>query len=292
VPKPVFATAFFAHSTELVWKMALVLGRTGDAQRYGKLSEQIKSAFNRAYVKPDGKIEGDTQAGYALALHFNLLPEDLRRQAVKRMIEGFARYDGHMSTGIHASHRMMMELSRYGHDEEAYRLLTLRTFPSWGFMIANGATTIWERWDGYVNGRGFQNPGMNSFNHWAIGAVGEWMWRNIVGIHPDEDHPGFEQFELRPVPGGDLTWAKGTYNSIRGPISSEWKIQGRQFSWKITVPPNTQATLYVPTKAAKEVKEGDRPASRVNGVKFLRTTENGAPVYLVGSGTYSFTAPY
>lgn len=292
VPKPVFASAFFAHSTELVAKMASLLGRTEDARRYGLLFEHIKSAFNRAYVKPGGRIEGNTQAGYALALHFNLLPEDLRRQAVAHMIEGFQRYGGHMSTGIHSSHRMMMELSRYGHDEEAYRLLTLRTFPSWGFMIENGATTMWERWDGYVKGRGFQNPGMNSFNHWAIGAVGEWMWRNIIGIHPDEEHPGFEQFVLRPVRGGDLTWAKGTYDSIRGPIASEWNIQGGQFSWKITVPPNTHAVVYVPTKAAKDVKEGGRPVSQAKGVKFLQVTEGGVPVYRVGSGTYSFTAPF
>ena len=292
VPKPVFATAFFAHSTELVAKMASVLGRADDAQRYRKLFERIKAAFNQAYVKPDGKMEGDTQAGYALALHFNLLPENLRSQAVKHMIEGFERYGGHMSTGIHASHRMMMELSRYGHDEEAYRLLNLRTFPSWGFMIENGATTIWERWDGYVKGRGFQNPGMNSFNHWAIGAVGEWMWRNIIGIHPDEEHPGFEQFVLRPVPGGGLTWAKGRYDSIRGPIASEWEIRGGQFSWKIIVPANTQAIIYVPTKSANDAREGGVPASQAKGVKFLRVTGDGAPVFQVGSGAYSFTAPF
>ena len=208
------------------------------------------------------------------------------------MIEGFERYDGHMSTGIHASHRMMMELSRYGHDEEAYRLLNLRTFPSWGFMIENGATTIWERWDGYVKGRGFQNPGMNSFNHWAIGAVGEWMWRNIIGIHPDEEHPGFEQFVLRPVPGGGLTWAKGRYDSIRGPIASEWEIRGGQFSWKIIVPANTQAIIYVPTKSANDAREGGVPASQAKGVKFLRVTGDGAPVFQVGSGAYSFTAPF
>jgi alpha-L-rhamnosidase len=291
VPKPVFATAFFAHSTELVSKMAAVLGREEESKRYSTLFEQIKAAFNRAYVKPDGRIEGDTQAGYALALAFDLLPDDLRAKAAAHMIEGFRRYDGHLSTGIQASHRLMLALSRYGHLEEAYRLLNLRTFPSWGFMIENGATTIWERWDGYVKGRGFQNPGMNSFNHWALGAVGEWMWRNIIGINPDDDHPGYREFVLRSRPGGGLSWAKGAYDSIMGRIASEWRIEGGTFTWKIAVPPNTVATIYVPTKDAKSVKEDGKPAAEADGVRFVRV-EDGAAVYRVGSGTYSFMAPY
>jgi len=135
VPKPIFATAFWAHSTDLVARMAEVLGKTEDAARYHGLFDEIRAAFNRAWVKPDGRIEGDTQAGYALALHFNLLPEELRPAAARHMIEGFARYGGHLSTGIHGTNRLMLELARAGEVGEAYRLALLRTFPSWGFMI-------------------------------------------------------------------------------------------------------------------------------------------------------------
>ncbi len=200
VPKPVFATAFFAHSTELVAKMAAVLGRETEAERYRELFAGIKAAFNAAYVKADVRIEGNTQAGYALALRFDPLPEELGSRAARHMVDALDRYDGHLSTGIQTTNRLMLELTRNGYDEEAYRLLSLRTFPSWGFMIENGATTIWERWDGYVKGRGFQNPGMNSFNHWAIGAVGEWMWRHIVGINPDEAQPGSSTSSFGHVP--------------------------------------------------------------------------------------------
>ncbi|MCX6620715.1 MAG: family 78 glycoside hydrolase catalytic domain, partial [Acidobacteria bacterium] len=150
IPKPMFATAFWAHSTDLVARMAGVLGKTEEAAQYRKLHENIRAAFNQTWVKPDGSIESGTQSAYALALHFDLLPEELRVPAVKNLEAGLERYHGHLSTGIHATHRLMLELARGGRTEEAYRALMLRSFPSWGFMIENGATTIWERWDGYV----------------------------------------------------------------------------------------------------------------------------------------------
>ncbi len=267
VPKPVFATAFFAQSAGLVGRMAAVLGREQEAARYGGLAARIREAFNRAYVQPDGTIAGDTQAGYALALHFDLLPEALRARAFERMLARFEPYGGHLSTGIHSTHRLMLELARHGRSDEAYRLLNLRTFPSWGFMLENGATTIWERWDGYVKGRGFQNPGMNSFNHWALGAVGEWMWRVILGIEPDDAGPGFRRFSIRPRPGGGLKWARGTYDSIRGPIVVEWRIAGGRLTLKAGVPPNTTARIVVPAKTGPEE-------------------------HVVGSGEHSYTVAY
>lgn len=283
VPKPVFATAFFAHSAELVSKMAAVLGRESESRRYRDLFERIKTAFNHAYVKADGGIEGDTQAGYALALNFNLLPEPLRAASARRMVDGFTRYEGHLSTGIQSTHRLMLELSRNGYVDEAYRLLNLRSFPSWGFMIENGATTIWERWDGYVKGRGFQNPGMNSFNHWAIGAVGEWMWRNIAGINPEEAAPGFKHFTIRPQPGGGLSWATCSYESIRGRIASAWRMENGTFTLKVTVPPNTTAEVYLPARDQQSASVRDSPAE----ARFLRM-EDRAAVYAVGSGSYEF----
>ncbi len=291
VPNVIFATAFFAHSTELVSKMAELLGRKEDAQRYGQLSQQIKTVFNQRFVKPDGRIEGDTQGGYALALSFNLLPDDLRPKAALYMVENIRRYQNHLSTGIQTSHRAMLELTRYGYSDVGWQLLTNRTFPSWLYMIDNGATTIWERWDGYVKGRGFQDAGMNSFNHWAFGAVGEWMWRCIAGLNPDDTQPGWKHFSIAPKPGGGLTWARGEYQSIRGLITAFWQVEGGRIVLKVSIPPNTTATVYVPTRQPEAVTESARPVEQAIGVKYLRA-EKDAAVYEVGSGSYVFESPF
>ncbi|MFN0169131.1 MAG: family 78 glycoside hydrolase catalytic domain [Bryobacteraceae bacterium] len=289
-PKALVGTAFFAHSTELVSRMAAVLGRREQAASYKDLFEQIKSAFQRAYLKPGGLLESDTQAAYSLALHFNLLPESERAAALQHMLDGFGRYDGHLSTGFLSTHRLLFELARAGRYDDAYRLLNLRTFPSWGFMIENGATTIWERWDGFVKGRGFQDPGMNSFNHWAFGAVGEWMWKEIIGINPDDEHPAYQRFAIRPRPGGGLTWAKGSYESIRGPIRVWWRLEGDAFLLDVSVPPNTTATVHVPDAASAKVTESGKPAAHAKGVLRVRDEEQ-ASIFEVGSGEYRFRSP-
>jgi alpha-L-rhamnosidase len=289
VPKEIFATMMFAYAADLVSRMAQVLGKDDAATKYKRLFEDIKVAFNKAYVAEDGRIQGDTQAGYAIALHFDLLPAELRPLAVKHMLEGIDRYKGHMSTGFHSTYRMMLELTASGHNDVAYKLINNRTFPSWGYSIENGATTIWERWDGYVKGRGFQNKGMNSFNHYAIGAVGEWMYRVILGINNDDAHPAYEHFVIRPYPGGGLKWARGSYDSIRGRIDSSWSVADTRLRLDVRIPANTTATIYVPAKDAASVMESGRPASASSGVKFLRV-DDGAVVFLVQSGSYSFGA--
>ena len=291
VPSQVFSTAYFAHSTDLVAKMAGVLGRKEDAQRYGELFQQIKAAFNQRFVKPDGRIEGDTQGGYALALDFNLLPDELRPKAASLLVENIRRYQNHLSTGIQTTHRAMLELTRNGHNEVAWQLLTNRTVPSWLGMVDNGATTIFERWDGYVKGRGFMDGGMNSFNHYALGAVGEWMWRNIAGLNPDDAQPGWKHCVISPRPGGGVTWARSEYDSIRGPIRSDWRVAGGRFILKVTIPPNTTATVAVPTMQPGDVTESGQPAANAKGVKFLRA-EKDTVLYEAGSGTYIFEAPF
>lgn len=287
VPKEIFATMMFAYATDLLSRMATVLNRDDEAKKYAALFSDIRTAFNKAYVSEDGHIQGDTQAGYALALHFELLPEKMRAMAFAHMLDGIARYNGHMSTGFHSTYRMMLELTRAGHNEVAYDLINNRTFPSWGYSIENGATTIWERWDGYVKGRGFQDKGMNSFNHYAIGAVGEWMYRVILGINNDDAHPAYEHFTLRPRPGGGLKWARGYYDSIRGRIESSWSIAEGHLKFDVTVPANTTATVYVPARDAASVTESRKPAGAQPGVQFVRM-EEGAAVFTVQSGKYSF----
>jgi alpha-L-rhamnosidase len=268
LPKEVFSTAYFAHSAQLVARMAQVLGRKTEAKHYADLAKRIRAAFNRAYVSTDGRIQGDTQAGYALALSFELLPEKLRSRAARHMLEALDRYGGSLSTGIHSTVRMMLELSRHGYHDAAYTLLAKTTIPSWGYMVENGGTTIWERWDGWVEGRsgdhgGFQDPGMNSFNHYAIGAVGEWMWRVMVGLQPDESAPGYKHFTLQPVPPGPelrqrigLDWVDATYHSIRGPIHVAWRIEGGLFRLSVQVPCNTTATVILPGAPAQSQQVG------------------------------------
>ncbi len=289
MPNEVFATAFFAHSTQIVAKMARALGRAQEAQDYDRLFHQIAAAFNARFVSADGHITGNTQAGYALALHFDLLPEDVRPRAAQRMVEALAPYQGHLSTGIQTSHRLMLELSRWDGQDRAWRLLNLRDFPSWGMMLENGATTIWERWDGFVRGRGFQDPGMNSFNHWALGAVGEWIWREVAGINPDEAAPGYAHFTLSARPREGLDWVNAAYDSIRGRIAIQWRLKDGRLTLQITVPPNTAATVLVPATEPRAITESGHDLARAQGVTPLGF-KDGAAVLRVDSGRYTFEA--
>ena len=247
----------------------------------------IREKFNREFVSQDGQIEGDTQSAYALALHFGLLDESQRPRAVARLVTALERYDGRLSTGIQSTGRMMLELTRRDQTDRAYRLIESRRCPSWLYMIDQGATTIWERWDGYVAGRGFQDPGMNSFNHYALGAVGEWMVRTILGIAPDEQRPGYEHIIIHPRPGGSLTRAKGSYDSVRGEISVHWRFEQGGWLLDVTIPPNATATVHLPARDIADVSESGAPVAFAPGVRYVETTER-SMVFLVESGTYKF----
>ncbi len=287
VPREIFATAFFARSTQILAKMADVIGYPDEADRYQKLAEGIKSSFIKEFVQADGKITGDTQAGYAIALHFDLLPDELKSKAAALMVDNIrTKYKGRLSTGIQTSHRMMMELVKNGYSDVAWQLMTSRAFPSWLYMVDNGATTIWERWDGYVKGRGFyQESNTNSLNHWAFGSVGEWMWRYITGLNPDESQPGWKHFFVTPLPGGGVTWAKGEYESIRGKIVSEWKTEKGKFYLNVTVPPGTTATVKMPAKKATEVFSDNQKIQP-------RSFAGGTAVIELESGTYRLSSVY
>jgi alpha-L-rhamnosidase len=286
VPNEVFATAFFAHSTGLVAHMARIIGRETDAERYGALAEGIRTAFWSAFGGEDGRITGETQAGYALALHFNLVPDALSEAAEQRMAEAVDRYGGRLSTGIQSTSRLMLELTRNGRDDLAYRLALARERPSWGYAIELGATTIWERWDGYVAGRGFQAPGMNSFNHWALGSVGEWLYQAVGGIRPHPlgeapGAPGFQRFVIAPAPGGGLDHAEATYESIRGLIRSAWRWEGDDFHLETAIPPNTAATVLLPARPGSEIRESG---------SLWATAESNPARLEVPSGRYHFVA--
>ncbi|MCC6581089.1 MAG: family 78 glycoside hydrolase catalytic domain [Phycisphaeraceae bacterium] len=295
VPKPVYATAFYAHSTQTLARIAAVLGREEDRQRYDHLARHIRQSFLSAFVQDDGTIAGDTQAGYAMALNFDLLPEPLRPLAVNHMRRALERYGNRLSTGIQSTIRIMNELTRWGMADLAYDVLLDRRIPSWLYMMDHGGTTVWERWDGYVEGREpspFQHAGMNSFNHYAIGAVGQWMVQTMGGLRPDEDAPGYARFILQPVPDprGRITWAKLNYDSPRGPIGCAWQRQEQGLDVQATVPPGAIASLHLPAREVRCVTESGRlidAASPGPGMT-LRHQQPGDIVIELEGGTYRF----
>ncbi|MBE0537854.1 MAG: family 78 glycoside hydrolase catalytic domain [Phycisphaerae bacterium] len=286
-PKDVLATAYFAYSTKLMAQIAEVLGKTDDAAKYDKLFTEIKAAFNKAYVDADGRIKGDTQTVYVLALAFDLLDTRDRLRAQEYLVDNIKERDYHLSTGFVGTKDLMATLTAIGRPDVAYRLFANDTFPSWGFSIKHGATSIWERWDGWTPEKGFQDPGMNSFAHYSFGAVAEWMFKTIGGI--DTDGPGYRSIIIRPRPGGGLTWAKVRYDSINGPIANDWQLKWDNLYMDVTIPANTIARVYVPASDVDSITEGGIPAHRAIGVEFLRM-EHGAAVYRVGSGHYRFVS--
>jgi len=289
-PREVLATAYYAHDANLMAQMARALGRTADAQKYDALLDHIKSAFNTAYVHPDGTIQGDTQTCYVLALHWDLLPESLRLLAAQHLAAAIHAKNDHLSTGFVGVGYLCPTLTANGLNDIAYKLLLTDTFPSWGFSVRQGATTIWERWDGYTPEKGFQDPGMNSFNHYSLGSVGEWLFRDVAGIDTDPNQPGFAHILMHPHPGPGLTSASASYDSIHGKIISNWRTVNNLFQWDITIPANTTATIWVPSTDPATVIESDKTASTSPGVTFTKT-EPGFNIYEITSGTYHFTAP-
>jgi hypothetical protein len=246
----------------------------------------VREAFIKAYVQPDGRIKGDTQTCYALALDIGLLPDALKPQALQHLIADIERREGHLATGFVGTRPLMLALSQCGRSDVAYRLLLQETYPSWLYMVRMGATTIWERWNSILPDGSIHEPGMNSFNHYAFGCVGEWLFRFVAGI--DELEPGFKRVLIRPVPDG-LDFVQADYHSVRGRIAVGWRKDGSKFRMQVTIPANTTALVYVPTKDVTTVTESGQPAARSVGVRFVRM-ENGFAVYEVDSGRYDFVS--
>ncbi len=289
IPSEVFSTIMFYNSVNTLSKMASVIGENEKSAYYSDLASKIKAAFSKHFVDSEGKIEGDAQACYALALYYEIYPKEMEKIFEKRMIDKFIPYSGRMNTGFHSTLCLMKELVKRGYEKKAFELLETKEFPSWGYSIEQGATSVWERWDGFVKGRGFQGAGMNSFNHYAFGAIGEWMYENIIGIQPDPDYPGYTHFILKPLPGGTLTWASGSYNSICGKIEAGWKLEGKKFQYNFTVPPNTTATVYIPSGNPESVfLNGKKPSEMVDKVQ--TEVKDGHTIFELPSGTWSATS--
>jgi alpha-L-rhamnosidase len=232
-------------------------------------------------------MDGGTQTSYVLALEFDLLPKELRPLAAAELVRNIRERDQHLCTGFVGTPYINWVLSRTGHLDIAYALLKQTTWPSWLYSVTQGATTIWERWDGWTHDKGFQDPGMNSFNHYAYGAVGAWMYAVVGGIALDSEQPGYKHILMHPQPGGGLTHATAELHSLYGTIRSAWRLEGDVFDWRIIVPANTTATVYVPAKDKSYVTESGQPAA--GGITFLRL-ENGFAVFKVPSGSYIFSS--
>jgi len=253
IPRPVFNTAFFIRSTRLLAEAARITGRDKDLAFYSDLAKRTLHKFQEEFLSEDGTILGDTQAGYAIALSFDLVPDNMRMEVAHKLVKALQAYDNRMSTGFISTICMMDELSEMGYHELACQLAESTRMPSWGYSIEQGATTIWERWDAFVKGRGFQNAGMNSFNHYTFGSIGEWMYKHVLGIQPDPESPGWRHFILAPKIGGTLTSAQGSYHSINGMISMEWYLQTNILDLEFEIPPNTTATFIMPQGFLTEV---------------------------------------
>ncbi|MEI8233346.1 MAG: family 78 glycoside hydrolase catalytic domain [Verrucomicrobiota bacterium] len=280
-------TAYHAHLARIMSEMAQAIGREDDARRYAQRHDQVKAAFMKAFLQPDGALKDCSQTGYALAFSMDLLPADRREQVASKFVEEIKRFKWHLATGFIGTPRLLPALSAAGRDDVAYRLLLTDTYPSWLFPVKNGATTMWERWDGWTPDKGFGAIGMNSFNHYAFGAVGEYLYGGVGGIKAAS--PGYKTILIRPACENGLAWAKTSFDSMYGRIVSNWKREGAELTMEVTIPPNTSAKVYVPTADASTVTESGKPTEKADGVKFL-DMENGRAVYAVGSGNYRFKA--
>jgi alpha-L-rhamnosidase len=284
--KDFLATAFFAHSTDLLRRAALVLGKADDAARYADQFEKIKAAFRREFVTEGGRVAEGTQTAYALALQFDLLPEPLRAVAAAKLADD-VRTRKHLTTGFLGASHLCHALSRYGYLDEAYLLLNREEYPSWLYPVTQGATTIWERWDGQKPDGSFQTTEMNSFNHYAYGAIGEWMYEVMAGIDVDEAAPGYKHALIQPQPGGGFTSVKASHETPYGKLASAWTLQGGRFELSVEVPPNTRATVRLPKARLSSVTESGQALSVGNGITAHRQDKDAAVVE-VGSGQYRF----
>ena len=284
--KDLVRQAYFARSTDLLQRTAKILGKTNDVEKYKALSAKIKKVFQNEFVTPNARLTSDTQTAYSLALAFDLFPVDMRAKAAERLANNVKEFK-HITTGFLGTPLICHVLTEYGYLGQAYMLLNRDEYPSWLYPITKGATTIWERWDGIKPDGSFQRKGMNSFNHYAYGAIGEWLYRIVAGIEVDEMNPGYKHIIIQPHPGGGLIHAKARVESMYGAIESGWKINDKTMTLNVDIPPNTRATLRIPSADINDILEQGMELRIAPGI--LETSQEAdTAVISIGSGRYSF----
>jgi alpha-L-rhamnosidase len=282
------ATAYFAHSADLLARAARALGKASDAALYDKLFRDVRAAFNREFVSTGGRVGENTQTAYALALGFGLLPDSLVAPAGERLAAAVRGRGMHLTTGFLGTPQLLPVLSATSHFDVAYGLLMQRSYPSWLYPITRGATTMWERWDGIRPDSSFQDAGMNSFNHYAFGAVGDWMYRTIGGISLDPSAPAGKRVRIAPRPGGGLTRARASLETPYGKVSSSWRLGERDFVLEASVPPNTTGDVVLIETTVDRVREAGRAVRGTSGIREVRQVGRDV-VVVVGSGDYKFS---
>ncbi|MFY0688017.1 MAG: glycoside hydrolase family 78 protein [Cyclobacteriaceae bacterium] len=282
------ATAFFAYSTQLTLETAKVLGQTDDVPNYEELLLKIKAAFQNEFVTKNGRLSPHSQTAYILALEFGLLTDAQISQAADYLVKDITARENHLSTGFLGTPYICHVLSKNGYTNVAYDLLLQKTYPSWLYPITRGATTIWERWDGIKPDSSFQTTQMNSFNHYAYGAIGDWLYRVVAGIEVDPVNPGYQHILIQPEPTDRLKFAKADHKSTYGVIKSGWEWVDGKFNLNITIPPNTTATVKLPKANVDQVNEGGNSLTKAKGI--ISTDQSGMTAIIeVGSGNYSFS---
>jgi alpha-L-rhamnosidase len=286
--KYLIAQAFYAHSTQLLINAAKVLGHDADVNTYTDLLKNVKAAFMKEYMTPNGRLVSSSQTAYVLALNFDMLPEELRPQAVDYLVKNIESYGTHLTTGFLGTPYLCHVLTRFGRNDMAYKLLLQESYPSWLYPVKMGATTIWERWDGIKPDGTFQTTGMNSFNHYAYGAIGDWMYRTMGGLDTDPSGPGYKKVSIAPQPGGGITQASTKLETLYGLTASEWRIENGIFKLKVTIPPNVTAKVRLPGAGRAAVTESGKSLKDIKDVKDVEIKGNDMD-FNIGSGIYEFT---
>jgi alpha-L-rhamnosidase len=287
--KNLLATAYWAGDALKMVRMARELGRAAEAKRFQMMFEKVRAAFQKEWLREDGRLIVETQTAYLLALAFDLLPQNVRTRAAERLVENIKALDWHLSTGFIGISHLNPQLTLAGHADVAYRLLLRDDYPSWLYPVKHGATTIWERWNGWTEEEGFFVPHMNSLNHYSLGSVGEWLFRHTAGIELDPESPGFQKFILRPFLGHGLDFARASYRTMHGEIVSDWKRKGDKLKWSVRIPANTTARVYVPSEPGTNVTEGGKPVEKSKGLRVIGR-EGRFLVCEASSGNHAFSS--
>ncbi len=285
----ILSTTYYYHMLSLMQRFASMLLKPDDVKEYQALSDTVKNAYNKKFFNAELKQYGNnTATANLLSLAYGLVPDDEHEAVFKNIVDKtMIDFDGHISTGLVGAQWINRILTQYGRPDIAYKLVTNTDYPSWGYMVKNGATTIWELWNGNT-----ADPAMNSGNHvMLLGDLLIWFYENLAGIKANPENPAFRNIIMKPILTGDLKFVKASHQSPYGLIISEWNINDGKFIWDINIPANTTATIYVPAEKKNNVMENDYSASKAEGVKFLRM-ENGRAVFEIGSGIYRFSSSH
>jgi alpha-L-rhamnosidase len=288
-PKDLIGTAFYAYDAMLMSRIAHALGKDDDARSYAKLHKEIAAAFRRRFVSQEGLTAGHTQTAYVLALHFDLLEDDQKPVATEELVRNISQRGMHLSTGFVGSPYLNFVLCAQGRQDIAFQLLEQKTWPSWLYAVSQGATTIWERWDGWTHDKGFAGAGMNSFNHYAYGAIGAWLYAYVAGLDLDWQRPGGRHLLLQPHPGGSLTHARAVLDTPCGQAGSSWSIADKQMTCEVTIPPSSSAKLSLPA-LPEDIRESQAPLDQNQDIESFEALEGQTRIELP-AGRYTFVLP-